>query len=70
MNDISPIRNESDYDEAIGAYFVNEPELGTPDADRFDLLALSLSQITSDGTGRLRRLTRLTCYARRWRSKA
>jgi HTH-type transcriptional regulator/antitoxin HigA len=46
MNDIRPLRTEADYDaalEAIEAYFVNEPELGTPDADRFDLLALVIA---------------------------
>ena len=46
MNDIRPLRTEADYDaalEAIEAYFVNEPEPGTPDADRFDLLALVIA---------------------------
>jgi HTH-type transcriptional regulator/antitoxin HigA len=40
---IRPLRSEADYDEAleeIEGYFDNEPKQGTPDADRFDLLAL------------------------------
>lgn len=39
---IRPIRSEADYDaalEEIERYFENEPEPGTPEADRFDLLA-------------------------------
>ncbi len=39
---IRPIRNEVDYDWAlaeIGQYFDNEPREGTPEADRFDVLA-------------------------------
>src|SRR5271156_1446804 len=37
------LRSEADYDaalEEIERYFEREPEPGTPDADRFDLLAL------------------------------
>jgi HTH-type transcriptional regulator/antitoxin HigA len=40
---IRPIRSEADYDAAlkeIERYFENEPQPGTPAADRFDLLAL------------------------------
>ena len=40
--DIRPIRNESDYDWALSEieqYFVAEPKPGTPEADRFDILA-------------------------------
>ena len=40
---IRPLRSEADYDAAlkeIERYFENEPKLGTPEADRFDLLAL------------------------------
>jgi HTH-type transcriptional regulator/antitoxin HigA len=40
---IRPIRTEPEYDEAldeIEQYFDNEPKPGTPEADRFDLLAL------------------------------
>lgn len=40
---ITPLRNEADYEWAlteIEAYFEVEPEPGTPEADRFDLLAL------------------------------
>ena len=46
MNDIRPLRTEADIDaalETIEGYFVNEPEPGTPDADRFDLLALVIA---------------------------
>jgi HTH-type transcriptional regulator / antitoxin HigA len=40
---IRPLRSEADYDaalEEIERYFENEPKPGTPEADRFDLLAL------------------------------
>lgn len=43
---IRPIRSEADYDDALGEieqYFDNEPKPGTPDADRFDLLALVIA---------------------------
>jgi HTH-type transcriptional regulator/antitoxin HigA len=42
---IRPIRSEADYDaalEEIERYFQNEPKPGTPEADRFDLLALTI----------------------------
>jgi HTH-type transcriptional regulator/antitoxin HigA len=40
--DIRPIRNEADYEAAlkeIEPYFEQEPAPGSPDADRFDVLA-------------------------------
>ena len=40
--DIRPIRTEADYDWAlaeIAQYFAQEPEPGSPEADRFDVLA-------------------------------
>jgi len=40
--EIRPIRTEEDYDAAlldIEQYFITEPERGTPEADRFDVLA-------------------------------
>jgi HTH-type transcriptional regulator/antitoxin HigA len=40
---IRPLHSEADYDAAlmeIERYFENEPKVGTPEADRFDLLAL------------------------------
>jgi HTH-type transcriptional regulator / antitoxin HigA len=43
--DIRPIRTEADYDWAlveIEGYFANEPAPGTPEADRFDVLAALL----------------------------
>jgi len=42
---IRPLRTEADYDaalEEIERYFDNEPKPGTPEADRFDLLALAI----------------------------
>jgi HTH-type transcriptional regulator/antitoxin HigA len=43
--DIRPIRSEADYDWALAEierYFDDEPAPGTPDADRFDVLAALL----------------------------
>jgi HTH-type transcriptional regulator / antitoxin HigA len=40
---IRPLRSEAEYDaalEEIERYFDNEPKRGTPEGDRFDLLAL------------------------------
>lgn len=40
---IRPLRSEADYDRALDEverYFDHAPKPGTPDADRFDLLAL------------------------------
>jgi HTH-type transcriptional regulator / antitoxin HigA len=40
---IHPVRTETEYDEAleeIERYFEDQPRLGIPEADRFDLLAL------------------------------
>jgi HTH-type transcriptional regulator / antitoxin HigA len=40
---ISPLRSEAEYDAALSEierYFDKEPARGTPEADRFDLLAL------------------------------
>jgi HTH-type transcriptional regulator/antitoxin HigA len=42
MQDIRPLRTEADYDWAlaeIAHYFEESPAVGTPAADRFDLLA-------------------------------
>lgn len=42
MENIRPIRTEADYDWAlgeIGFYFDHQPEPGTVEADRFDVLA-------------------------------
>jgi HTH-type transcriptional regulator/antitoxin HigA len=42
MMEVRPIRNERDYDWAlreIAQYFENEPGPGSPEADRFDVLA-------------------------------
>ncbi|MDR3515126.1 MAG: helix-turn-helix domain-containing protein [Azospirillaceae bacterium] len=43
MMDIRPLKGEADYESALAEiekYFDHEPEPGTRDADRFDLLAL------------------------------
>jgi HTH-type transcriptional regulator/antitoxin HigA len=40
---IRPLRSEADYEAALAdieQYFEKEPKVGTPEADRFDLLAL------------------------------
>ncbi|MCA0003697.1 MULTISPECIES: type II toxin-antitoxin system HigA family antitoxin [unclassified Mesorhizobium] len=42
MENIRPLKTEADYDWAIAEitqYFENEPEIGSPDGDRFDVLA-------------------------------
>jgi HTH-type transcriptional regulator/antitoxin HigA len=42
MKNVRPIRNEADYNWAlkeIEPYFVREPEPGSPEGDRFDVLA-------------------------------
>lgn len=42
MMDVRPLRNEQDYDWAIGEvsrYFEVEPAPGTPDGDRFEVLS-------------------------------
>ena len=44
--DIRPVHSEAEYDAAlddIGRYFEHEPEPGTPEADRFELLALVIA---------------------------
>lgn len=44
--DIRPVKDEASYDWAlqeIERYFVHPPEPGTPQADRFDVLAALLS---------------------------
>ncbi len=46
MMDIRPLHSEADYEAAlkeIERYFDEEPALGTPEADRFDLLALVIA---------------------------
>ena len=40
--DVRPIKTEADYQWAlaeVGAYFEHQPEPGTPDGDRFEVLA-------------------------------
>lgn len=42
MENIRPIKTEEDYEWALGEitrYFDNQPEIGSPDGDRFDVLA-------------------------------
>jgi HTH-type transcriptional regulator/antitoxin HigA len=46
MAAIRPLKTEADYDAAlkmIEVYFGTEPGLGSPEADRFDLLALVIA---------------------------
>ena len=46
MTDIRPLKTEADYDAALKAieqYFENEPAPDSPEADRFDLLALVIA---------------------------
>jgi HTH-type transcriptional regulator/antitoxin HigA len=43
MKAIRPLRTEADYEaalQAIAKYFENQPKPGTPEGDRFDMLAL------------------------------
>ncbi len=43
MDGVRPLRNEADYNWAlaeIAPYFETEPAPGTPEADRFDILAM------------------------------
>jgi HTH-type transcriptional regulator/antitoxin HigA len=42
MENIRPIKTEEDYEwtlAEITRYFDNQPEVGSPDGDRFDVLA-------------------------------
>lgn len=46
MFGIRPLRSEADYDaalEAIEGYFIHEPPEGSPEADRFEVLALLIA---------------------------
>jgi HTH-type transcriptional regulator/antitoxin HigA len=45
--DIRPLRTEADYDWALAeieTYFAREPVPGTPEADRFDVLAALIAE--------------------------
>jgi HTH-type transcriptional regulator/antitoxin HigA len=45
MDHIRPIETERGYEQAIkeiSGYFEHEPELGTPEGDRFDALAAAI----------------------------
>jgi HTH-type transcriptional regulator/antitoxin HigA len=51
FDDLRPIRTEADYEAALAAiepYFENEPEAGTPEADRFDILAALIGAYESE----------------------
>jgi HTH-type transcriptional regulator / antitoxin HigA len=44
--EIRPIRSEADYEAALAdieQYFIDEPDRGTPEADRFDILTALIS---------------------------
>jgi len=46
MMDIRPLRTEADHDAALAAieaFFDDEPDPGSPEADAFDLLALVIA---------------------------
>ena len=48
---IAPIRTEADYEAAlgeIGRYFENQPEPGTPEGDRFDVLSILVERYEQD----------------------
>ena len=66
MMDIRPLRTEADYDAALAAieaFFDDEPDPGSPEADAFDLLAL----VIADYERRHWPTTRPTPYAIRYR---
>ena len=49
--DIRPIRNEADYAwamRAVSAYFENEPELGSEDGNRFEILLTLIGAYETD----------------------
>ena len=48
---LKPIRNEKDYEaalQAVSPYFDNEPDTGTPDADRFEILLLLIEKYEAE----------------------
>ena len=48
---LKPIRSEKDYEaalQAISPYFDNEPELGTSEADYFEILAMLIEKYESE----------------------
>ena len=50
MMEIRPIRNEQDHDWAlqeVSQYFENEPDPGSPKADRFDVLSTLIEAFES-----------------------
>ena len=51
MEDIRPIKTEQDYDWAlaeIARYFENQPDVGSPEGDRFDVLATLIEAYEND----------------------
>ncbi len=47
MMDVKPLRNEQDYDWAmreVAHYFEVDPELGTADGDRFEVLSILIKE--------------------------
>jgi HTH-type transcriptional regulator/antitoxin HigA len=49
--DLKPIRTEAEYEEALRSvepYFDNEPDLGTPESDRFELLVMLIEAYESE----------------------
>jgi len=51
MKNIRPIKTQDDYEWAlveIEKYFNNQPQLGTPEADRFDVLSILIEAYEAD----------------------
>ncbi len=49
--ELRPIRNEKDYEaalQAVSPFFDREPEPGTPDADRFEILLMLIEKYESE----------------------
>lgn len=49
--ELKPIRNQKDYETAlqsIAPYFDHEPDKGTPEADRFEILLLLIEKYESE----------------------
>ena len=69
---IRPVHSEADYNAAlkeIERYFESEPKPGTPEADRFDLLAL-ISSTTSASAGQSSRRIRSMRSVTAWKPAA
>jgi antitoxin component HigA of HigAB toxin-antitoxin module len=55
---VRPLRSKADYEAALDTierYFDNEPKPGTPEADRFDLLALVIEDYETGSSAEIER---------------